>query len=162
RLPLRRRGIQRGVSRALPRRGAAGARGAARRDRALPDGGPRRGPAEEGRRGQQAARRRDEREDAVGHGVDRCRAAFRTRAHAAPRDQGGRRGALPREESRPQPGEPMTAAVIATLALFLVAAAWIYNRLVADRNQARQGFADIDVRSEEHTSELQSLRHLVC
>src|SRR5436309_13850401 len=39
----------------------------------------------------------------------------------------------------------MTAAVIATLALFLVAVAWIYNRLVADRNQARQGFADIDV-----------------
>jgi LemA protein len=29
-------------------------------------------------------------------------------------------------------------------AVFL-AAAWIYNRLVADRNQARQGFADIDV-----------------
>src|SRR5438046_563027 len=65
--------------------------------------------------------------------------------HRRPRAQGGRRGALPREESRPQPGEPMTAAVIATLALFLVAAAWIYNRLVADRNQARQGFADIDV-----------------
>src|SRR5207302_9110752 len=108
-------------------------------------GGRRRGPAEEGRRGQQAPRRRDEREDAVGHGVDRCRGAFRKRAHAAPRDQGGRRGALPREESRPQPGEPMTAAVIATLALFLVAAAWIYNRLVAERNQARQGFADIDV-----------------
>src|SRR5205814_8817772 len=39
----------------------------------------------------------------------------------------------------------MTAAVIATVALFLVAVAWIYNRLVADRNQARQGFADIDV-----------------
>src|SRR5437867_4311110 len=38
-----------------------------------------------------------------------------------------------------------TTAVIATLALFLVAVAWIYNRLVADRNQARQGFADIDV-----------------
>ncbi len=39
----------------------------------------------------------------------------------------------------------MTTAVIATIALFLVAVAWIYNRLVADRNQARQGFADIDV-----------------
>jgi len=39
----------------------------------------------------------------------------------------------------------MTTAVIATIALFLVAVAWIYNRLVADRNQSRQGFADIDV-----------------
>src|SRR3977135_1312871 len=39
----------------------------------------------------------------------------------------------------------MTTAVIATIALFLVAVAWIYNRLLADRNQARQGFADIDV-----------------
>src|SRR3977135_561886 len=39
----------------------------------------------------------------------------------------------------------MPTAVIATIALFLVAVAWIYNRLVADRNQARQGFADIDV-----------------
>src|SRR5207245_1642293 len=83
RLPLRRRGIQRAVSRAPPRRGAAADRGAARRDRALPDGGPRRGPAEEGRRGQQAPRRRDERGDAVGHGVDRRRGAFRKRAHAA-------------------------------------------------------------------------------
>jgi LemA protein len=39
----------------------------------------------------------------------------------------------------------MTTAVIATIALLLVALAWTYNRLVADRNQARQGFADIDV-----------------
>jgi LemA protein len=39
----------------------------------------------------------------------------------------------------------MTTAVIATIALLLVALAWIYNRLVADRNLVRQGFADIDV-----------------
>ncbi len=39
----------------------------------------------------------------------------------------------------------MTTAVIATIALILVALAWTYNRLIADRNQARQGFADIDV-----------------
>ena len=34
-------------------------------------------------------------------------------------------------------------AVLAAAALAVVA--WIYNRLIADRNQARQGFADIDV-----------------
>jgi LemA protein len=39
----------------------------------------------------------------------------------------------------------MTSAVITTIALLLVALAWTYNRLVAERNQARQGFADIDV-----------------
>ena len=34
---------------------------------------------------------------------------------------------------------------IAPAALLLAACAWIYNRLVADRNLAREGFADIDV-----------------
>lgn len=29
--------------------------------------------------------------------------------------------------------------------LLLVAGAWLYNRLIAERNQARQGYADIDV-----------------
>jgi LemA protein len=29
--------------------------------------------------------------------------------------------------------------------LLLVAGAWLYNRLISDRNQARQGYADIDV-----------------
>ena len=29
--------------------------------------------------------------------------------------------------------------------VLLVAGAWLYNRLVSDRNQARQGYADIDV-----------------
>jgi LemA protein len=33
----------------------------------------------------------------------------------------------------------------AVLIAAVLAAAWIYNRLIADRNQARQGFADIDV-----------------
>jgi LemA protein len=35
--------------------------------------------------------------------------------------------------------------VLALPAAVLVAAVWIYNRLVADRNLAREGFADIDV-----------------
>jgi LemA protein len=35
--------------------------------------------------------------------------------------------------------------VVGVAAAMFLAAAWIYNRLVADRNQARQGFADIDV-----------------
>ena len=35
--------------------------------------------------------------------------------------------------------------VLALPAAVLCAAAWIYNRLVADRNLAREGFADIDV-----------------
>lgn len=34
---------------------------------------------------------------------------------------------------------------VAALAVLLVAGIVLYNRLVADRNQARQGFADIDV-----------------
>jgi len=34
---------------------------------------------------------------------------------------------------------------IGILAAALIAAAWIYNRLISDRNLARQGFADIDV-----------------
>ena len=34
---------------------------------------------------------------------------------------------------------------IAPAALLLAACVWIYNRLVADRNLAREGFADIDV-----------------
>jgi LemA protein len=34
---------------------------------------------------------------------------------------------------------------IGVLAAVLAVAAWIYNRLVADRNLAREGFADIDV-----------------
>lgn len=34
---------------------------------------------------------------------------------------------------------------IALLAVLLIAAAWIYNRLISDRNLAREGFADIDV-----------------
>ena len=38
----------------------------------------------------------------------------------------------------------MWYALTAGLAL-LVAGAWLYNRLVSDRNQARQGYADIDV-----------------
>src|SRR5438046_9699059 len=83
--------------------------------------------------------------------------AFRLCTHAAPRDQVGLRGDLPLEESRQQPGEPMTAAVIATLALFLVAAAWIYNRLVAERNQARQGFADMDVQLKRRAELVQQL-----
>ncbi len=33
----------------------------------------------------------------------------------------------------------------AAAALLAVAAIWLYNRLIADRNLARQGFADIDV-----------------
>jgi len=33
----------------------------------------------------------------------------------------------------------------AAAAALVVAVAWLYNRLVADRNQVRQGFADIDV-----------------
>jgi LemA protein len=35
--------------------------------------------------------------------------------------------------------------VLAPAALATVAVIWIYNRLVADRNLAREGFADIDV-----------------
>ena len=31
------------------------------------------------------------------------------------------------------------------LAAVLIAAIWIYNRLISDRNLAREGFADIDV-----------------
>ena len=50
-----------------------------------------------------------------------------------------------------------TTAVIATLALFLVAVAWIYNRLVAERNQARQGFADIDVQLKRRADLVPSL-----
>jgi LemA protein len=38
----------------------------------------------------------------------------------------------------------MWFALTAGLVL-LVAGAWLYNRLVSDRNQARQGYADIDV-----------------
>ncbi|MEK6243141.1 MAG: LemA family protein [Pseudomonadota bacterium] len=34
---------------------------------------------------------------------------------------------------------------VALLAAVLIAAVWIYNRLIADRNLAREGFADIDV-----------------
>ncbi len=33
----------------------------------------------------------------------------------------------------------------AAAALLAIAAIWLYNRLIADRNLARQGFADIDV-----------------
>jgi LemA protein len=40
--------------------------------------------------------------------------------------------------------EPEVWAAVAGLALVLPAA-FLYNRLVADRNQARQGYADIDV-----------------
>lgn len=36
-------------------------------------------------------------------------------------------------------------AAIGVLVAVLAVAAWIYNRLVADRNLAREGFADIDV-----------------
>ena len=36
-------------------------------------------------------------------------------------------------------------ALFAALGALLGAGAWIYNRLVADRNLAREGFADIDV-----------------
>jgi len=35
--------------------------------------------------------------------------------------------------------------LLAAAALLLAAGVWIYNRLVADRNLAREGFADIDV-----------------
>lgn len=38
----------------------------------------------------------------------------------------------------------MWVALTAGLVL-LVAGAWLYNRLVSDRNQARQGYSDIDV-----------------
>ena len=38
-----------------------------------------------------------------------------------------------------------TWGAIGILAAALIAAAWIYNRLISDRNLARQGFADIDV-----------------
>jgi LemA protein len=38
-----------------------------------------------------------------------------------------------------------TWLVLALLATVLVGAVWLYNRLVADRNQVRQGYADIDV-----------------
>ena len=38
----------------------------------------------------------------------------------------------------------MWYALTAGLAL-LVAGAWLYNRLISERNQARQGYADIDV-----------------
>jgi LemA protein len=38
--------------------------------------------------------------------------------------------------------EILVAVIVAGVAL---PAIWIYNRLVADRNQARQGYADIDV-----------------
>ena len=41
-------------------------------------------------------------------------------------------------------------AALAALAV-LAAAAWLYNRLVADRNLARQGFADIDVQLKRRT-----------
>ena len=37
-----------------------------------------------------------------------------------------------------------TSWLLAAAALFALGA-WLYNRLVADRNQARQGYADIDV-----------------
>ena len=40
-------------------------------------------------------------------------------------------------------GEAWTAVVVA--GLLAVAVAWIYNRLIAERNLAREGFADIDV-----------------
>jgi LemA protein len=36
-------------------------------------------------------------------------------------------------------------AGVGVLGAVFLAAVWIYNRLVADRNQARQGFADVDV-----------------
>ena len=34
---------------------------------------------------------------------------------------------------------------LAAVLLLLLAGAWLYNRLIAERNQARQGYADIDV-----------------
>ena len=34
---------------------------------------------------------------------------------------------------------------VASMGALLLAAVWIYNRLIADRNLAREGFADIDV-----------------
>ena len=37
------------------------------------------------------------------------------------------------------------AGLLWALAALLVAGVWIYNRLVADRNLAREGYADIDV-----------------
>jgi LemA protein len=36
-------------------------------------------------------------------------------------------------------------AGVGVLAAVLLAAVWVYNRLIADRNLARQGFADVDV-----------------
>jgi len=39
----------------------------------------------------------------------------------------------------------MWLAVAAAAALLAVAVIWLYNRLIAARNQARQGYADIDV-----------------
>ena len=36
-------------------------------------------------------------------------------------------------------------AGVGVLGAVFLAAVWIYNRLIADRNQARQGFADVDV-----------------
>src|ERR1700690_3917980 len=40
---------------------------------------------------------------------------------------------------------PSAWLLLALGTLLLAAGVWIYNRLVADRNLAREGFADIDV-----------------
>ena len=42
-------------------------------------------------------------------------------------------------------------SAIALLAILLVAGVILYNRLIAERNQARQGYADIDVQLKRRT-----------
>ena len=93
RLPLRRRGVQRAVPGLDAGGGAAASRGDPRLDRGLQDGGARARPAEVGRGGQQAARRRGEKrqlgEAPVGDGFDRRVRAEEEIARRGAGDQGG-------------------------------------------------------------------------
>src|SRR6185369_14195847 len=66
---------------------------------------------EGGRGGREAPRCGPRREGPVGHRVHRSGRAFGETSHAARSHQGGGRGALPREESRTKPSQPVGTSI---------------------------------------------------
>src|SRR5207244_10101695 len=57
----------------------------------------------------------------------------------------------------------IAAGLITTFTAFLLAGAWLWGLLgISAKHQIRIGAVLLVVRSEEHTSELQSPDHLVC
>src|SRR5205814_5302113 len=65
---------------------------------------------------------------------------------------------------KPLDTDTVMASVARTGRLLCVGEAWPWGGVTAEviARVATEGFGLLDARSEEHTSELQSLRHLVC